>query len=272
MYYYMSSTNNVTTERAKLQAAMKKRKVDDKPEKEGLRLFNTSNFVACRDPADIARELYVALSAVPPRWTYHNTESKILELVQAYEAKAKSIDDAAERVKILDEYFRAKSWHENFVKAMNPTDGVTRGRLYQAFNAGVSRGKWKDQLEETIKRVKEEYKSSWEEKLFPKGVTKPESQKKAATAPSGGNATTAKGKYSFKNLTEYRLSRTRSMLPAFARPNNLPADQDKWCADCCWSDHVTADCSKRGRGRQQPQQLQGWPQPPQQLGQPQGHF
>ena len=271
----MSSVNNITAERAKLAAAMKKRKQEDKPQKEGLRLFNTGNFVACRDPADIARELYSAITTVPPRWTFHVTEAKISELVQAYEAKAKTTRDAKTRVAILDEYFRAKKWHETFVAAMHPTEGAPRSRFYQAFNDGIVRGKWKDLLEETIKRVKEEYASYWNEKLYMKGVSKPDPKAKAASSPSTSQnsqqqGSQQKGKYRFKNLTEYRLSRTRSMQPAFSRPSNLPADHNKWCADCCWCDHVTADCHKH-RPRQVPQeqpqgaQQQYWNQyPPQQ--------
>ena len=255
--YYMSSVNNIAGERAKLQAAMKKRKVEDKPQKEGLRLFNTSDFIACRDPADIARELYSAITTVPPRWTFSNTESRMLELVQAYEAKANASKDPAERVTILDEYFRAKKWHENFASAMHATEGAPRSRLYQAFNDGVVRGKWKDKLEETIKRVKDEYVASWNEKLYMKGVTKPEPKPKAAaptpTASAPGAAGQKKSKFRFKNLTEYRLARVRSMAPAFSRPSNLPAELNKWCADCCWSDHVTEDCTKTPR-QQRPQQ------------------
>ena len=257
--YYMSSVNNISAERAKLAAAMKKRKEHDKPQKDGLRLFNTGSFVACRDPADIARELYSALTTVPPKWNYYHTEAKIAELVQAYENKAKTTADQVTRVAVLDEYFRAKKWHEHFTAAMHPTEGAPRSRLYQAFNDGIVRGKWKDLLEETIKRVKEEYSASWSEKLYPKGFQKPEPTKAkaaAATSPAPSTSSTTggsqqKSKYRFKNLTEYRLSRSRSLTPAFARPNNLPADHNKWCADHCWCTHTTAECPKPFRSQQQ---------------------
>ena len=245
MYCHMSNTNSLTAERAKLQASIKKRKKEDKPEKTGLRIFTTDTFAVFREPVEIAREMYTAVTAVPPKWTASGTEAKLKELVNAYEEKVKKTANKKERMVMLEEYFKSKAWLEKFSAAINQPDGVARSRLYDILNDGLVRGKWRENLEEAMERVKKEYESAWKEKLLPKGVTTKSDTTKAATqkgANTNGQSTGGKKTYRFSKLTEYRASGLFMRDPAFPRPKNLPAHLKLWCGKCCWSDHQTKDC------------------------------
>ena len=244
----MSTTNTLTAERAKLQATIKKRKKEDKPEKTGLRIFDTEAFAVFREPVEIAREMYTAVTMVPPKWTSYGTEAKLKELVSAYEEKVKKAVSKSDRVILLNEYFKAKSWQEKFSAATNQADGVARSRLYDILNNGLVRGKWKEKMEEAMETVKKDYESAWKEKLYAKGMapkveaSKPTTGKSNTTSASAGANTTSGKKYRFTKLTEYRNSGLFLREPAFPRPKNLPAHLKHWCGKCCWTDHVTKDC------------------------------
>ena len=276
IYFFMSTTNTLTAERAKLQATIKKRKKEDKPEKTGLRIFETEAFAVAREPVDIAREMYAAVTMVPPKWTPSGTEAKLKELVAAYEEKVKRAATKSDRVVLLNEYFKAKSWLEKFSAAVNQPDGVARSRLYDILNNGLVRGKWKEKMEEAMETVKKDYESVWKEKVFAKVFAhKAETAKAAASKPNTTSATAANTmgakKFRFSKLTEYRASGLFLREAAFPRPKNLPPHLKHWCGKCCWSDHVTKDCPQlNGQGGQADLQRQHQLQV-QAQGQQQGH-
>ena len=243
MYCHMSNTNSLSAERSKLQASIKKRKKEDKPEKTGLRIFMTDTFAVFREPVEIAREMYTAVTAVPPKWTAWGTEAKLKELVNAYEEKVKKSTSKQDRMVLLEEYFKCKAWLEKFSAAANQPDGVARSRLYDILNDGLVRGKWREQLEEAMERVKKEYESSWKEKLFPKGMnTKAEAKSSSPKPDTATGAGVVKKGFRFNKLTEYRASGLFLREAAFPRPKNLPPHLKHWCGKCCWCDHTTKDC------------------------------
>ena len=262
----MSVTNSIMTERNKFQAAIKRRKKEDKPELDGLSVFSSANFMVSRAPTDIAREFYAAMVKVPPTWNASVTEAKLKELVEAYEAQAKKVDTEAERVPILTEFFKCKKLYDNFVTAVNQPDGALRSRLYEIVCASMAKGKWKEQLEDAMERVKKEYESVWKERISAKPIKPAEKKaaKPASSAPSSSatSAATVATGFPFKNLTLYRKAQVRSMVPAFPRPPGLPANLKLWCADCCYSDHVTENCTRGKSARQPPQQQPIRPPPP----------
>ena len=268
IYFFMSTTNTLTAERAKLQATIKKRRKEDKPDKTGLRIFETEAFVVAREPVEIAREMYAAVTMVPPKWTPSGTEAKMKELVAAYEEKVKRAPSKTDRVNLLNEYFKAKSWLEKFSAAVNQPDGVARSRLYDILNNGLVRGKWKEKMEEAMETVKKDYESLWKEKVFAKGLApktdggKAGGAKQNTTMVTTANTAGAK-KFRFSKLTEYRAAGVFMREAAFPRPKNLPPHLKHWCGKCCWSDHVTKDCPQlNGSGGQGGQQHQ-LPPPPQ---------
>ena len=252
MLFYLSTANQLRAERGKLQAAIKKRKKESKPEKSGLKIFNTEAFESTREPVEIAREIYSAVTAVPPKWSPQTTEHKLKELTQAYEDKAKRATGNT-RLELLGEYFKCKDWVDKFSEAIRHPDGVARSRLYEILNDGLVNGRWKDLMEEAMDKVKKDYEASWKEKLMPKGTPKPAETPKVETKKAAGRD------YRFRNLTEYRNSGIFLKEAAFPRPKNLPANLNKWCGDCCWSDHTTKDCPKKrsGGGQQRPQAQAG---------------
>ena len=259
MYHYMGITNNITADRGKLVAQMKKRKKEDRPDRDGLVLFTSSSgFLATREPLDIARELYTAFIAVPPKWTAHGTEQKLKELVDAYEAKAKQAGSNKDRLPLLHEHFKCKKLLENFSTAINQPNGAARSRLYEIVNGGIVNGKWKDNLEDAMERVKKEYEATWKEKLLPRSAQKPAAKPKPGAKPistslaitpapassTSSSSTGSSPSFQFKNLTAYRKAGVRSLKPAFPLPSMLPQGHDKWCADCCWGDHTTDECRR----------------------------